>query len=59
MDCKKLTLKEIEKTWNMQIAYMCMGMQDNKVINDLAKEVKERGELKLFEKFQKDVIQCY
>jgi len=59
MKYKELTLNQIQSLWDEQMIYMCMRTQDNKIVNELAKEVKERREMNLFSKMQRDVIQCH
>jgi len=59
MDYKNMKLSQIQSLWDEQMIYMCMGTQDNKIVNELAKEVKERNEMDIFREMQRDVIECY
>ena len=59
MNYKELSLDEIKDLWKEQMEHMMRGTHDNKIINDLAVEVRERGEENLVEDFQRNVFYMY
>lgn len=58
-DVENATIEQIVFEFNTQIIYMCMGCQDDDMINALAKELKVRGEYDLVRKYQLEVLQAY
>jgi hypothetical protein len=58
-DIKNATIEEITTEFDTQIIYMCMGVEDKALVNELGKELRSRGELGLLRKYQGEVIQAF
>ena len=58
-DIKNATIEEIKNEFDTQIIYMCMGMDDKEIVNALGKELRNRGELILLNKYKSEIIQAH